>query len=1186
MGLKDGLGPPMVVVRCNNNCCGVKVRGQCLGLRYSWCPACVVHGFFVASPGNVPSRQLRALSKRVCRSCRERNMKSRTLRPRTLAVAIAALVAASGLSADKTFASSPVYTDDSGTTGQSTLVGLSGSRDMARYIVRFVELPMARYNSIAATQPVNGIGPIPLKTTTNGRTRLDVNSAQADNYIQYLTQQQTQHLSDIATALGHSPKVNLTMQSALNAAIIDMTPQEAAKVAKVNGVVAVERDRPHPLATDIGPGFIGAASVWWGTPAGQDTLFASGFDNNGGYRGDGIVIGDIDTGYNSKSPSFQPTDANGYKVTNPLGTGNFLGQCTLGAGVAGISLAGCNDKVIGAYDEIDLTSGGTTFSVEDTQGHGSHTASTAAGDLRSATLSGYTANVSGVAPHANLVIYYACSPNPLVQCSTAATTASVNQAIQDGVVNALNYSISGGTDPWNDSTSLAFLSAADAGIFVAAAAGNGNNPLPGSANHAEPWVTTVAAGTHTGGAIGPYLSLTGPVAPPPSVQNIPLAEGQGDTPPTATITAPMDLSPTFTASNDGCVAFPANQFTGAIALVKRGGCTFVTKVNNAVAVGAVTVVISNSVAGTVTPYVPGTTVPVYSVTLAQGTALKTFLAANSNTAPAVIPYPSVRQPTQPDRLAGFSLLGPVGINVIKPDVQAPGVNILASIANDGSANGPNLVALYNGTSMATPHTSGSGGLLLGRRPTWTAQEVRSALMMTAQEAGLTKPNGVTPSDFFDRGSGRLQDYLASNAGLVLNETGANFDFANPAIGGDASSLNLASLQNLSCINSCTLSRRFRSTQDHTVTWTPSFIGVTPTVAPSSFPVGAGLSHTFTVLLNSSTYMSDGSIHLGELVLTPSDPSLVKLHLPLAISVPPPTIAASPNPLAITGVGVASSSANLTVSNKGGPTLTVTQDTTTTAAAYVINDQPTPFTYGYTSAQYVGRSPGDNDFFGSDDFTITGSNVVNLSLIVVPGFTQTNSLSSFGPNLPVHWRIYSDAGGKPSSDPDTAGPAVWSFDSTAADPNVDVSGDTITLFVSGATALAPGHYWLVVYPTLPCLDRGRGCTNQWYWLTSSTGSGSPAVTISVAPPASPSPWTPIDPTTGAGLAMHLESNVSCAPPSWLSQTGLPASIGGAGSTIVTTTATAPLGAATATGYLCLGSNDAVTPLLPVQVNAAQ
>jgi hypothetical protein len=125
---------------------------------------------------------------------------------------------------------------------------------------------------------------------------------------------------------------------------------------------------------------------------------------------------------------------------------------------------------------------------------------------------------------------------------------------------------------------------------------------------------------------------------------------------------------------------------------------------------------------------------------------------------------------------------------------------------------------------------------------------------------------------------------------------------------------------------------------------------------------------------------------------------------------------------------------------------------------------------------------------------------------------------------------------------------------------------------------------VVYPSLPCNDAGGGCTEGWFWLNSINGSGSAPVAI--APPTAVPAWTAIDPNTGAGFAMHLESAASCTPPSWLGQTGLPTALGGGASTPVTVTATAPLGGSSVGGYLCLGSNDANTPVLPVQINASE
>src|SRR5262249_51203023 len=154
---------------------------------------------------------------------------------------------------------------------------------------------------------------------------------------------------------------------------------EARKVAALDGVAAVTRDEIHHLETDIGPAFIGATNVWWGTsPSGVDTIFANGGDDTPRYRGEGTVIGDIDTGYNSNSPSFAGTDDSGYAFVNPLGGNTYLGLCNPASPeqpspLFGVTFAGCNNKVIGAFDEINA---GSPFSAEDSQGHGSHTGST------------------------------------------------------------------------------------------------------------------------------------------------------------------------------------------------------------------------------------------------------------------------------------------------------------------------------------------------------------------------------------------------------------------------------------------------------------------------------------------------------------------------------------------------------------------------------------------------------------------------------------------------------------------------------------------------------------------------------------------------------------------------------------------------------------------------------------------
>jgi hypothetical protein len=249
---------------------------------------------------------------------------------------------------------------------------------------------------------------------------------------------------------------------------------------------------------------------------------------------------------------------------------------------------------------------------------------------------------------------------------------------------------------------------------------------------------------------------------------------------------------------------------------------------------------------------------------------------------------------QPDELAAFSLLGPAKyIDVIKPDLQTPGVHNLAASNNDGSATGTERVAMMDGTSMAAAHATGSAALLLGLHPDWTPLEVKSALMMTAKESGLTKADGATVSNYFDRGSGRLQEFLAGRAGLVMDETGAHLANADPALGtGGPASLNLASMQNSACSGACSFNRWFHSTQDHAVTWTaravagpsPGFSSVSAT--PNKFTLNAfANSSTITFRADSSRLPADGKFRFAEMVLTPDDTHLSPLHLTVAVAVP-------------------------------------------------------------------------------------------------------------------------------------------------------------------------------------------------------------------------------------------------------------------------------------------------------------
>ncbi len=339
------------------------------------------------------------------------------------------------------------------------------SNDPAIYMVRLADPALAAYtggiNSLKATSP-----------QVTGERKLNVKSVAAQAYMAYLADKHAQGIAVAEQALKRSLKVVYQYYTANNGFAAYLTPAEAAIVAKLPGVVYVERDAESQLQTDVGPQWIGADTIWDGSATGTAT------------KGEGVIVGVIDTGINHDSPSFAAVGGDGYHVTNPWGSGVYVGYCVANPGF-------CNDKLIGAWGFPSVNGGNP----EDADGHGSHTASTAAGNVVTATLTStsgavFTRTISGVAPHANVIMYAAC-------CTNSALAAAIDQIISD-TVDVVNYSIgsTSGSDPWSQFDSVGFLNARNAGIFVANSAGNSG---PGVATLGSPagapWLTAVAAST-------------------------------------------------------------------------------------------------------------------------------------------------------------------------------------------------------------------------------------------------------------------------------------------------------------------------------------------------------------------------------------------------------------------------------------------------------------------------------------------------------------------------------------------------------------------------------------------------------------------------------------------------------------------------------------------------------------------
>jgi subtilisin family serine protease len=655
-------------------------------------------------------------------------------------------------------------------------------------------------------------------------------------YRDELVRLQADHRAAMTSLLGREVAPTHHYLATHSGMAVRLTPDEAQRVRRLSGVTSVQEERIEHLDTYRGPTFIGAETIWNGTnvPGGLGT------------RGEGMVIGVLDSGAVLPHPSFNNDASCGHGVgANPSKV---------------LSSLDCSTT-----DVTGLCNGPTPL---DTNGHGSHTASTSGGNTLTSSASpappipaGYT-SISGVAPCANLRIYKVC---PGDTCPQAAIQGGLNSVLLHGGVSVVNFSISGGQDPWNDNDRRK-LDLVNANVLVAASAGNTRDTVPnpvGQVNHRGPWVMSVAASTHDAQASG-LVSVSGPGTPPANLQNIGMSKGS-DSPngsPQSNLPIRHFLGQ---GTAEGCTAtvpaFPAGFFNGAAALIHRGSCSFTEKITNAFNAGAAFVIIRNNQATPIsmsTPLQPN--VPAYSIEQANGDAMVAFVDANPTTATVNLDI------VLGNVLAGFSLRGPTPAplgDLQKPNITGPGVGILAA-TTDATGYGS-----LSGTSMSSPHLAGAATLIRKVHPSWTPIEVISAIQTTANRAGR-KDNVTSTWDWDDVGSGSVDLTKAARVGLLLNEIGANFLAANPATGGNVRTLNLPSLRNRACAPSCTFTRTVRSVLGASAAYDVTVdnpTGFVVEVAPSNFTIAAGATQVLTITVTPQLGEPGTAIRFGAVNLT-------------------------------------------------------------------------------------------------------------------------------------------------------------------------------------------------------------------------------------------------------------------------------------------------------------------------------
>ncbi|XP_076928694.1 subtilisin-like protease SBT1.7 [Bidens hawaiensis] len=544
-----------------------------------------------------------------------------------------------------------------------------------------------------------------------------------------------------------------------------LTVDEANLLKQQHGILSVHEEPIYQLHTTRSPEFLGLE---------RSDVMLPEFNS-----GSNVIVGVVDTGvWPGKS-----LDDTGF---GPIPI-KWKGKCKAGKG---FKKSFCNRKLIGAryfLKSYEVWNNGTIDeSVEsrsplDDEGHGTHTATTAAGSaVAGASLFGYAKGTArGMAPHARLAVYKACW---LGGCFGGDVLAALEKAIIDGV-DILSLSIGKPVmDYFEDTYAYGAFKAVSHGIFVSFSAGN-DGPGALTVENVAPWVVTVGAAS-LDRDFPAYITLG-------NGKKLSGVSFYTSEEPLSRSMVPLVFAGSVSNKTNSSVCYPGSfapgSVTGKIVMCEMGLFSDVQKGMVVKAAGGAGMILANTAYLLKELELDLQVLPTVVVNNIAHDAIKKYIASNHNSK-AKFTFQGTKLGVHPSPIvAKFSSRGPNPLtpHLLKPDVIAPGVSILAGWTGKVSPTGLTIDSrrtefnIISGTSMACPHVSGLAVLLKIAHPDWSPAAMQSALMTTAYN---TYKNGKElldvatgkPATPFDLGAGHVDPVSALDPGLVYNASSDDY----------------------------------------------------------------------------------------------------------------------------------------------------------------------------------------------------------------------------------------------------------------------------------------------------------------------------------------------------------------------------------------------------------------------------